>query len=406
MRFALILALALLLGRIPQGDQGAPVVILVSIDGFRADYLDPDNAPNLHRLATAGVHADYLETIFPSSTFPSHYTIVTGLYAENHGIVSNTMYDPELERSFSLSNREAVQDSVWWQGEPLWVTLQKQGRTAATYMWPGSEAQIAGHRPTWWMEYDGSVPHEARVDSVMNVLARTPRPGLVTLYYSTVDSRGHRYGPDSPEVEEAVREVDHSIGTLVGRLKAANLYDSVNLMIVGDHGMAATSDERVEDLADYLESPRDVVYIVTLGAAPMLNLKQGQSADMLLAALNRMEHVTWYEKGTLPDTLHYDEHLRIPDLVGVVDPGWLVLIDHDPDPDHVGGAHGYDPAHPDMHTLFLAHGPAFKEGYRAEAFSSVHIYELLCAMLEVTPAPNDGSLEVVRPLLRANADLE
>jgi len=398
MRYALILLL--LLSRNHQVDQEAPVVILVSIDGFRADYLNPNNAPNLHRLAEAGVHADYLETVFPSNTFPSHYTIVTGLYPRNHGIVNNTMFDPTLERRFSLGNRDAVQDSVWWQGEPLWVTLQKQGRTSATYMWPGSEAQIAGYRPTWWMEYDGALPHEARVDSVMSALARTPRPGLITLYYSIVDSRGHRYGPDSPEVAEAVREVDYSIGTLVDRLQAAGLYDSVNMVVVGDHGMATTSSGRGENLADYLDSPRDSAYIVTLGAAPMLNLRKGQSAGGILSALNRMEHVTWYEKGTLPDTLHYDVHLRIPDLVGVVDPGWLVRINHDPDPGNVGGAHGYVPAHPDMHTLFLARGPAFKEGYRAAAFSSVHIYELLCAVLQVTPAPNDGSLKIVRPLLR------
>ena len=159
------------------------------------------------------------------------------------------------------------------------MTREKQSRTTAAYMWPGSEAQIAGHHPTWWMEYYGSVPQEACVDSVMHALARTPRPGLATLYYSFVDSLGYRFGPVSSNVEDAVREVDHSIGTLVDRLQAANLFDSVNLMIVGDHSIPDTPNERVEDLADYLESPRDAVYVVTLGAAYMPDLKEEQSTD-------------------------------------------------------------------------------------------------------------------------------
>lgn len=383
-----------------------PVVILVSIDGFRADYLHRENTPNLIGLAKAGVRAEYLQTVFPSNTFPSHYTIVTGLYPENHGIVGNTMYDPEVQQSFSLGNRETMHDSVWWQGEPLWVTLQKQGRTAAAYMWVGSEAKIAGHRPTWWMPYDASLPHEARIDSVMAALTRTPRPALVTLYFSMVDSQGHRFGPESPEVKEAVRIVDYSIGTLMEKLKETSLYESVNLVIVGDHGMAATSNEAVEDLVDYLESPHQALHILTLGAVAMFNLKDPQSADSVLALLSPMQHVNWYTKGTLPERLHYNDHVRIPDIVGISKPGWRVLIDHSPNPDYTGGTHGYDPTHSSMHTLFIAHGPAFRTGHTAAAFASIHIYELLCAVLDVTPAANDGDLEVVRPLLRVRTNTE
>lgn len=408
MRYALCVAAALVLvsGKWIDVTDEPSTVVLVSIDGFRADYLSPDNTPNLHRLAEAGVQAEYLETIFPSSTFPSHYSIATGLFPVNHGIVSNTMYDPELQQGFSLSNREAVRDSVWWQGEPIWVTLEKQGRTTAPYLWVGTEAKIAGHRPTWWMTYDSSVPHQARIDSVLVALSRKPRPALVTLYFSIVDTQGHRHGPDSPEVREALREVDQNIGTLVDSLHGAGSYENVNLVIVGDHGMAAIADDAVEDLSDYLESPRDALYIVQLGAIPMLNLKSGQSADSILAALKPMNKVQWYKKGDIPERFNYNDHVRIPDIVGIAEPGWRVLIDHEPDAGYSGGTHGYDPAVPSMHTMFIAHGPAFKSNFKADAFSVLDIYELLCAVLDVQPAPNDGDLEIVRGMLVTETDSE
>ena len=382
-----------------------PVVVMVSIDGFRADYLDPINTPNLYALAQDGVKAEYLETVFPSKTFPTHYTIVTGLYPEHHGIVGNSMYDPDLQQSFSIGNREAVRSSVWWQGEPIWVTLEKQGRTTAPYLWVGSEAEIAGYRPTWWIPYADSIPHSARIDTVMRALSRNPRPALVTLYFSHVDTQGHRFGPDSPEVKQAVSSVDRSIGELIGELKASDLYESVNLVILSDHGMAAISDSTVLDLADYLDDPRDLLYVVSLGAVPMFNVKEPKLADSIVATLNQMEHVTWYKKGELPNHLHFNDHPRIPDIVGLPEVGWRVLIDHEPDPDYRGGTHGYDPTDPNMHTLFLAHGPAFRVGLEVEPFSSIHIYELLCEILGVTPAANDGDLDVVRPLLIGHTEL-
>ncbi|MDZ7307740.1 MAG: ectonucleotide pyrophosphatase/phosphodiesterase [candidate division KSB1 bacterium] len=233
----------------------APTVILISIDGFRHDYLDRAAAPNLQRLARNGVRAHGMIPAFPSKTFPNHYTLVTGLYPEHHGIVSNTMLDPEGKARFRISDRAAVEDSRWWGGEPLWVTAQKQGQLTATYFWVGSEAEILGTRPAYWKRYAHNTPNRARVAQVLAWLdlPKPQRPTLITLYFSTVDEAGHEFGPDSPEVMQAVAAIDTVIGTLLEGLAARDIFQQVNLIIVSDHGMAATSAGRVIHLDDYLD---------------------------------------------------------------------------------------------------------------------------------------------------------
>jgi len=216
-------------------------LILISIDGFRPDYLEWYDAPNLSALAREGVSApDGMLPVFPSKTFPNHYSIVTGLYPSSSGMLSNTMYDEESDSWFRMRDRSAVEDPVWWGGEPIWVTAEKQGRVSATYFWVGSEAPIQGIQPTFWYRFDGSVPGKERVDQALAWLdlPLQERPTFITLYFEDVDSIGHRFGPESQEVEEAVARMDGLIGRLLVGLRERTLLDSVNLMIVSDHGMA------------------------------------------------------------------------------------------------------------------------------------------------------------------------
>jgi predicted AlkP superfamily pyrophosphatase or phosphodiesterase len=187
------------------------LLILISLDGFRWDYIDRTNTPNLDFLIESGAHAEALIPIFPSKTFPNHYTIITGLFAENHGIVANTMYDPVFDAPFSLGNREAVRDGRWYGGEPLWVTAEKQGLVTACYFWPGSEAEIGGERPTCWVAYDDDTPNSVRVSSILEFIDLTGenQPAFYTLYFSDMDDAGHEFGPDSAGILPGIREVDH-----------------------------------------------------------------------------------------------------------------------------------------------------------------------------------------------------
>ena len=388
----------------PEHHHELPTVILISVDGLRADYLNEVDSPNLVQLANEGVHAAYLEPVFPSKTFPNHYSIITGLYPANHGIVSNSIHDPDLGL-FRLSDREMIAKSEWWGGEPLWVTVQKQGRTSATYFWPGSDTDsIQGMQPTYRMEYDHDLPHEIRIDSVMAAVTRTPRPALITTYFSTVDTQGHRAGPLADETRNALVDVDQHIGNLVNRLQEIGIYDHVNLVVLGDHGMAATSKDRVEFVDDYIDID-DVYRIGGLDALGFFNLKDASQLDSLLERLNQMNHVQWYSPDQLPAVWKYTGNDRIANVIGVAEEGWLMstreLYDRNPDY-YSGGTHGYDPSLPSMHAAFLARGPQFIENSNVDGFSLIHIYELLCAALNLQPAENDGDLAEVIDLLRSS----
>ena len=171
-------------------------VILISVDGFRADYIEKFRPPVISRLAAEGTRAKWMKPAYPTKTFPNHYTLVTGLYPDNHGIIENNMWDDEIGAQFGLSIKEQVTNPKWWSGEPIWNTAQRQGKIAASFFWPGSEAAISGSQPRYWKPYEHTTEHEVRVRTVLEWidLPREQRPQMITLYFSDVDDAGHNFG--------------------------------------------------------------------------------------------------------------------------------------------------------------------------------------------------------------------
>jgi predicted AlkP superfamily pyrophosphatase or phosphodiesterase len=377
-------------------------VVLVSLDGFRPDYLTRYDAPNLRALAAGGVSAPKgMIPVFPSKTFPNHYSLVTGLYPSRHGIVSNNMYDPDWDAWYRYRDPDAVTDGRWYGGEPIWVTAERQGLRSATQFWVGSEAAIGGLRPTFWKAYDGRVSGADRVDQVLRWLDLSPseRPSVVLLYFSEVDAAGHRHGPDSEQTAAAVRRVDRSIGRLVGGLEQRDRLFGINLIVVSDHGMAATSPDRVIRLADTIDL-RDV-RIVERSPLLMLRPKPGKLDSVHAALVGAHPRLTVYRREETPDRWHFRDHRRITPLVAVADEGWTVDTRRDPSGqgEFALGMHGYDNHLESMRALFLAHGPAFRRGVETESFDSIHLYELLSGLLKLEPAPNDGDPGALRHLL-------
>lgn len=376
-----------------------PTVILVSLDGFRNDYIHKTDTPNLQRLAKKGVMAQGMIPAFPSKTFPNHYTIVTGLYPEHHGIVSNTMYDPDMDARFRISDRKAVEDSRWWGGEPVWVTAEKQGQISATYFWVGSEAEINGVRPHIWKRYDGDIPNRARVAEVLSWLdlPKAARPTLITLYFSAIDDAGHDFGPDAPEMLAAISAIDSVMGDLIQGLEKRDLFDQVNVIIVSDHGMSPTSAERVIYIDDYL----DLQAVEVVDWSPILALRpqQNNEAEVYQKLAKAHPHLQVYRKAEIPERFQYRNHRRIMPIIGIADDGWSIRTRNRVR--RFGGDHGYDNLLPSMRATFIAHGPAFKSGFVARTFQNIHVYDLICHLLRLTPAPNDGSLDSVRVLLKA-----
>jgi predicted AlkP superfamily pyrophosphatase or phosphodiesterase len=378
-------------------------VLLVSIDAFRADYLDRHITPNLQRLADDGARAQYMLPSFPSLTFPNHYTLVTGRVPDRNGIVNNTMRDPALGK-FSLSNRAATADGRWWaEAEPIWVTAQKHGLRTATMFWPGTEAEIHGMRPDHWIPFDDSLSSRARVDKLMSWVDEPgPKPAFETLYFDAVDHAGHSYGPDSAEVDAALREVDDALGYLVAQLRQRGLYDGTNIIVVSDHGMADVPKGNIVFSDD--ETNLDDLDTVSYGVMASFAPHEGHDASKAIARLlGPHAHMHCYRKEDLPARLDYGKNPRVPPFLCLADIGWSIISHADlakrKDP-MSRGEHGYDNLDPTMRALFVGHGPAFAPGAVVPPFQNVDVYPLLAHLLGLAPLPNDGRLDDVKAALR------
>jgi predicted AlkP superfamily pyrophosphatase or phosphodiesterase len=395
----LLLALAVLYPS-PSAQEPRPILVLVSLDGWRWDYINRASTPNLRAIAARGVRSEGLIPSFPSKTFPNHYTIVTGLYPAHHGIVSNNIVDPDFPARFSMSS-ETAKDSRWWGGEPIWVTAIRQGLRASSMFWPGSEAAVQGTRPTEWRPFDDRVSNNERLKQVLEWLAlpQDQRPSLILLYLSEVDHAGHDYGPDSPQLLEAASHLDDALGQLVEGIQSLALTDRVTLVLVSDHGMSQLSERRVIFLDDYLDL--NTVEIVEWTPVVELASKTGSTDAVYRALKNKHPSLAVYKREQLPRRLHYRDNPRIPPIVGLADDGWTItshkrFADDAAKGRRRGGDHGYDPELQSMHGLFIAAGPRIRQNLVVPEFQNIHIYDFLCGILGLTPARNDGDQGVTR----------
>jgi predicted AlkP superfamily pyrophosphatase or phosphodiesterase len=387
---------ALLFGFAAEAGQ---TVLLVSIDGFRADYLSRGLTPTLSALARGGVQAA-MRPSFPSLTFPNHYTLVTGRYPDHHGIVDNTMDDPAIAAHphFTLSDHEAAWDRAWWdEATPLWVSVQRQGGHAATMFWPGSEVDIQGVRPEHWLAYDKTMADSDRVAQLLAWLdaPEAERPTFLTLYFDKVDTAGHHEGPDSAGVNQALGEVDAEIGQLLDGLKQRGLAGKVDLIIVADHGMAPIGHTIfIDDIV-----PAAEIKVVTDGAMMGLVPATPGVEKKLLA---RHRNMVCRKKQDMPARLHYGKNPRVPPILCLADVGWVVTT-HEANDKRTSpyvGTHGYDNQAPLMAALFIANGPDFRAGEKHKSFDNVDVYPLMAKLLGVTPEPNDGKISEVADMLK------
>lgn len=389
-------------------DGVAPPLILISLDGFRGDYPEkyPAETPALRALRRDGVSARGLIPVFPSNTFPNHYTIVTGLLPAHHGIVNNIFLDPAAGLFFRYNQPASVGEARWWGGEPIWATAIRQGRKAAASFWIGSEAEIAGVRPTFWKKYDYSIPFERRLDELLGWLRLPPaeRPAVIVFYLEETNSTGHMHGPDSPEIAAAIKLSDGRIATMLARLREEKI--EPNLLIVSDHGMTATSLGRVVLLEDHLA--RDSVQIEDEGSALALRPLQGTAQD-IVRAFAGVPHVKAFLREDLPAHFRFSGNDRISPVWILPDEGWHVAsraavermrTRHAATGGYLKGDHGYDPRLPSMHGILIAHGPAFRRGVELPAVENLHLYNLMCAVLKLTPAKNDGDDRLIKSALR------
>jgi len=400
--FTFLFLLALFAGCVQKSKEVAaedkPLLVVLSMDGFRWDYADKTETPNLDRIAASGVKTERMIPSFPTKTFPNHYTLATGLYPDHHGIVLNNFYDPETGRHYATRDRSTVGDGSFYGGEPIWVTAEKQGLKAASLFWVGSEAAVQGIRPSIWKPYQHKMPYTDRIDSVISWLERPPekRPNLIMWYFDEPDGVGHGYGPDSPETAKTVTYLDSLVGVFVTQMEALPFKDQINFIVTSDHGMGNISEDRVVMMNDFLNEE----WIGEIqGSNPIWTIEAAEGfEDEIAAGLAKLKHISWCRAGEVPERLHYGTNPRTLDFVVVADSAWSLFYDEKGN--YFGGTHGFDNANRDMHTIFYATGPAFKnDGNVYPPFRNVSLYVLMCRVLGLEPATNDGDIREVEEIL-------
>ena len=381
-----------------------PHVVLISFDGLRADYLDRFTLPNFQRVLRRGTRAAGMIPVFPSLTFPNHYSLVTGLHPENHGIVGNNFYDPQRKDAYNFRDSKDVSDGSWYRGEPIWVTAERQGMVAACFFFPGSEAAINGVRPTFWKPYDGSIPNRARVATVLDWL-RLPaerRPHLITLYFSEIDGASHQGPLDSSEVGKAVGTLDEVLGMLIDGIAALPLRDQVYLVLTSDHGMVETSVTRTVMLGSLIDDAD--VEVGFTGPVASLHVKGGPAkAATVRDQINaRLRNGRAYLRIDVPDRHRYRTDPRIGDVVVIMDESWTIATNPaqklrvwEP-----WGQHGWDPAYQSMRAVFAISGPGVREGATIGDVNNVDVFPLLTELLGLrAPERIDGTPGKLRALV-------
>eukprot|EP00850_Spirogloea_muscicola_P019934 SM000202S05905 [mRNA] locus=s202:87797:92330:- [translate_table: standard] len=379
-----------------------PLVILISSDGFRWGYDRKVPTPSIDRLRQEGVEVDDgLLPVFPSVTFPNHYSIATGLFPPWHGIIANHFHNASHTfESFSMRST----DPKWWLGEPIWQTALKQGLKAATFFWPGSEVHKDPWAcdPSYCLHYNGSVPYEERVDKVLEWvdLPEVERPSLITLYFEEPDHSGHQFGPDDRAISAAVSRVDDMIGRLLDGLTSRDVLDDVNIILLSDHGMLANcagKEVYLEDMEPWVNISR--AWIETTGSVlalrpppevEALDVYKGMSDALASGDVANSDSVSLYLKDALPERFNYTDSDRIQPILAIASEGYAIRYSRH-DSMACGGSHGYDNALLSMRAVFFARGPRFASGRKVGAFSNVEIYGLMCSILDLMPAPNNGT---------------
>ncbi|RDA95380.1 hypothetical protein CP533_3509 [Ophiocordyceps camponoti-saundersi (nom. inval.)] len=397
----------------------APTTIIISLDGFRADFLRRGITPRLNAFIKEGVSPAYMRPSFPSVTFPNHYTLATGLYPESHGVVGNTFWDPDLQAEFYYTDPARSLDPKWWGGEPFWVTAEMQGIRTAVHMWPGSEAHILHVEPSFVDKYDGNMKLTGKVARILEFLdmpgeedeavhAKSMRPQLIAAYVPNVDADGHNFGPNSTEIQSTIKEVDQMLDQLFHGLDQRNLTGIVNVIVVSDHGMATTDTSRLIQLEDLVDTsmiehtdgwplyglrPKNEGDLHTLHTAVKQKVKSNPNVDVYLRDVD------------MPERYHFSKNQRIAPLWIVPKPGWAIVHKDEFNVEqgkkdglvyHPRGLHGYDHEHPLMRAIFVARGPAFPHAAnsRLEPFQNIEVYNILADSIGMAPKPNNGTLRL------------
>jgi predicted AlkP superfamily pyrophosphatase or phosphodiesterase len=376
-------------------------VILISFDAFRWDYINRGITPNINKIKETGVSALSLRPVFPSKTFPNHLSIITGMYPENHGIIQNEFENQFTGEKYSLSDTSATRNAKWYHGDTFWETAEKNGIKTASYFWPGSEINQTGRHPSYYEHFNAHVNYITRLNGIINwlKLPYKDRPYFITGYFEEIDNKGHSYGPDSKETNQAISSMDSIVGNLFTKLKEINLFDSTDVIILSDHGMAEVSNERIINLYNIIGKE---VKSESEGPIVMFNPQPSELNSVYEKLKKKENHFKVYTRKNIPSYLHYSKNPFIFPIIVIADPGWSIGNSRNNEYAlRIKGNHGYDNNMTDMQGIFFAQGPDFKKGYSTGTLWNIDIYPLLCVIFNIKTGKNiDGKIERIEFILK------
>lgn len=379
-------------------------VILISMDGFRWDYIHRGLTPNLNQMKEEGVYALSLRSSFPTKTFPNHYSILTGMHPENHGLISNSFLNKYTGELYRLGDTVSVRESKWYKGEAFWETANRHNITTASYFWVGSEQNIEYKSPTQFHNYEHNRPYATRVEGVLDwlKLPENERPQFITLYFDEPDSRSHRFGPDSEETNEAVALVDSMLGLLLNGIKEIGWEDKVNIIVVSDHGMTEVSEERRINIEEIVKDYK--CRFDGLGPVMMIDTDEENIETVYRLLKDNEENYRVYTKENIPGFYNYSRNPFILPIIIVAEMGWSLENNSSMSRQRSysnRGNHGFEKDHLDMHGIFVAKGPAFRTGYKTGTLWNIDIYPLLCKIFNITPNYMiDGNIDRIEFILK------
>ncbi len=388
---------ALVLLTSAQALPGHHYTILISFDGFRHDYLErlPDGP--FKSLVATGCRAKHLVPVNPTKTFPNHWAIATGCWPAQNGILDNRFFDRALNDTFGMSRTEPM----WWLSEPVWITAERQNKRAFTYFWPGSQTPIGGLLPSRSIPYSPSRDYRARIDSILAWTTLPEPPSLIVSFFEVRDDVGHRYGPDAPEIDQALLTADSIVGALVGGLEVRGIRDSTAVVIVSDHGMTSILPPQPEDVRFDLALLGDTAKLVVIESNPNM-LVYGYTQEQARMVAQRINSSGIRAKATatvdLDSTWHLGSGNRTPDLYIQASMGYDLYTSRSQWKPGSGN-HGYHNSNPDMHGIFVAAGRSIQPGVIAE-LNAVDVYNIVCRLVGVMPGSNNGNGSRIKDVIR------
>ena len=410
-----------------------PRVIIISIDGFAAFYWrDPlVRAPVLRRLAERGALAAGMETVFPSTTWPTHASLVTGVSPRAHGVVANHILNRETLQPEDLTGDPIYDAPALLRAQTVYDRAHTAGLRTAAIDWPATrnattldfnlpffkdqhvfETQTARgvweelralgyplHRQGEWAQLPKRFYKDEMVGSVAAHVARRHEPNLLLMHFLCVDSFQHLYGPRSPEAYWAIEYVDGLIGRFLASLPTA-VADQTSVFVVSDHGfLPSTREIRPNVRLRRLGAQREARFVMNHGAGALYRLDADERAlEQLAREIEKMEGVSgmWsagdYAALGLPAPA---DHPQVADVMFEAAPGYSFGDAAEGDDEHGApkylGTHGQRPTYADNAAFFLASGAGIARGREIAQIKSRDVAPTVARVLGVDMGAVEGS---------------